>query len=160
MHRHFIIIVFILLIGIVSCKEASKKVKKTDNEETTTLKKEKPKGLQKGCYVYNTNRSTISLQVTKLEDSVSGILLYALAEKDKNTGRFTGTLNNNILLANYTFESEGKKSMRQIAFKVKNDTLIEGYGETTIQGNTRVFEDTSALEFTSSFPLVKRDCIE
>ena len=50
--------------------------------------------------------------------------------------------------------------MRQIAFKVKNDTLIEGYGKTTIQGNTRVFEDTSALEFTSTFPLVKRDCIE
>ena len=156
------VLVFISIGMLTACNNASDK-KETDATETNKSKpltKEKPKGLQEGCYVYNTNRSTISLQVTKLKDSVSGTLLYALAEKDKNTGRFVGTVTNNLLVANYTFESEGVESIRQVAFKIKHDTLIEGYGETIKQGDKQVFKNLSALQFNSKFPLVQKDCID
>ena len=79
-----------------------------------------------------------------------------MSEKDKNSGNFTGELQEGILIANYTFKSEGKESIRQVAFKVNGDKLIEGYGELNNDGTA--FKDLNNISFTSKMPLTKTDC--
>jgi len=153
----FLSIIFLLVIG---CNSKKKEESSTKEKEATQLEKKKPKGLQKGCYVYNDNRSTISLQVMKKGDSITGTLLFALAEKDKNTGRFKGLIKDDVLLADYTFESEGVESVREVAFKIKNDTLLQGYGPVEIKNNKQVFTNPSVLQFDATFPLVKKACVD
>ena len=61
-----------------------------------------------------------------------------------------------MLLADYTFQSEGKESVRQVAFKIQDGKLLEGYGELNADGTK--FKDTSKLTFNPSMPLTILSC--
>ena len=90
--------------------------------------------------------------------NVSGNLAYNFYEKDKNTGSILGTIKGDTLLADYTFQSEGQESIRQVTFLRKNKTLIEGYGESKQDGNKSVFSNAKAIAFNSSTLLKEVSC--
>jgi hypothetical protein len=108
------------------------------------------------CYVYNANGNSVELQFERKGNAVFGTLIYALAEKDRNTGTIKGKLENNILLAEYTFQSEGTQSTRQVIFQFKDKQFIEGYGEMTTDGTH--FKDPAKVTFASTMRLGKTDC--
>jgi hypothetical protein len=108
------------------------------------------------CYLYNEFGSVISLEIDYPENTVSGRMTYALKEKDSNYGVFTGKIENNVLIADYSFVSEGVESKRQIAFQIKDGELFEGYGEMNEDG-TR-FKDVTKLKFNYTMPLKKVEC--
>ncbi len=84
-------------------------------------------------------------------------LTYAYAEKDKNTGTFTGEFNDGKLVGTYTFQSEGVESKRQVAFMLKDNQLVEGYGELNEDGT--IFKDVNSVNYSSTMPLTKMDCM-
>jgi hypothetical protein len=97
------------------------------------------------------------MEVTKIEgDAVSANLRYAYAEKDKNDGTFYGNLHGDKLFGTYTFMSEGKKSVRDVAFKIEKDQIVEGFGDLVEGGTT--FKNTSNLTYSSTTPWKKVDC--
>jgi hypothetical protein len=106
--------------------------------------------------LYDQNNTRIELTLQLIKKKASRTIEYALAKKDRNTGTFEGTFENNILIADYTFQSEGKKSVRQIAFQLQDDQLVEGYGEVTADGTK--FIDISKIRFNSIMPLTKTNC--
>jgi hypothetical protein len=108
------------------------------------------------CYSYEKDGNAISVQIETSGEDVFGAMAYHLAEKDKNAGLLKGKWENNILLADYTFKSEGTQSTRQVAFELKDGQLIEGYGEMNEDGTK--FKDVSQLKFTSTMPLSKTVC--
>ncbi len=120
------------------------------------MQKKKGNALDLGCYVFNDGKSVVLLEIIENGKEIKGNLTYTLAEKDKNSGNFTGELKKGLLIANYTFQSEGKESIRQVAFKVDGDKLTEGYGELNNDGTA--FKDLSNIHFTSKMPLTKIDC--
>lgn len=128
-----------MAFALVQCKVKDSKVK-----------------LDKGCYVYNSNGSSISFEITETGDSIIGNLDYRLSGKDGNTGHFKGKLVGDKLIGAYTFMSEGSESTREVAFLVKGDQLIEGYGELVNDGST--FKNKDAVSYTSTMPLIKSDC--
>jgi hypothetical protein len=136
---------------LISCKKAEVVV----TEERPEIVEPKTVSV-KECYSYEKDGTSISLQIETSGSDVSGKLDYAVAEKDKNTGMAKGKWENNILLLDYTFQSEGTESTRQIAFELKDGKLVEGYGEMTDEGTK--FKDPSKLEFTSTMPLSKTNC--
>jgi len=101
------------------------------------------------CYAYEASGNKIEMKVHYQGSKVSGTLEYALDQKDRNTGTFTGTITKGILLLDYTFDSEGVKSTRQLAFKLINEHLTED--------GTR-FKDIDKIQFNSTMPLAKVDC--
>ena|SRR6218665_2284390 len=139
----------LLLIG---CKKEATPTVKPVAEETETA----PPKME--CYAYDANESKIDLQLQYSGDEVTGTLNYALAEKDSNKGTIKGKVENNILIADYTFYSEGVESTRQVAFKLETDKLVEGYGELTEDGTH--FKDTNKLNFDSKMSLTKIDCTQ
>lgn len=148
-----IILIFIAFIALsVSCK------KETAAPETPVTTITKPPTVKSECYAYDANGSKIDLQIQYNGADVIGSLNYALSQKDHNTGTIVGKIENNILLAEYTFQSEGIESTRQVAFKLIDNTLVEGYGEMNEDG-TR-FKDVATLAFTSTMPLNKVDCTQ
>lgn len=132
---------------------------KNETPETTTdpvTEAIKPEGPKTTCYSFEGNGNSVSLQMETEGSEVSGTMVYSLAEKDKNTGTFKGIIENNIIVADYTFQSEGVESSRQIAFEIKGDQLIEGFGEMNEDGTK--FKDVKELKFNSTMPLSKIEC--
>lgn len=152
-----IIALSFVLLTMLSCKN---KNSKTENNPIAVQEMidSTATGLSLGCYVFHDNNNHVSLEFTEIGPINKGNLTYNFAEKDKNTGTFIGHLKDGILLADYTFQSEGLETVRQVAFKVNNDTLIEGYGDMNAEGTT--FKDVRALKFTSTMPLIKADCTD
>lgn len=143
-------IAFVLLL--MSCKKETATPQITVSDET----KSAPPKME--CYFYNANGSEINLQLQYDGNKVSGTLNYALAEKDSNKGTIKGKVENNTLIADYTFYSEGIQSTRQVAFQFKDEKVIEGYGEMTEDGTQ--FKDVTQLSFDSNAPLTKTDCTQ
>jgi len=106
--------------------------------------------------LYDQNNTRIEIKLQLIKKKASRTIEYALAKKDRNTGTFEGTFENNILIADYTFQSEGKESVRQVAFQLHGEKLVEGYGEVTADGTK--FIDISKIRFNSIMPLTKTNC--
>lgn len=110
------------------------------------------------CYQYIKNRDTATLTLKTIDNKLTGTLGYNLYEKDKNAGTIDGVVKGDTIIANYTFQSEGKTSIREVAFLKKGDQLAEGFGDVKeVKGETK-FKDLSKLKFDGSMTFDKIDC--
>lgn len=148
-------ILFFTALTMLNCKNKEEKKENINTQEVLSEEKTTV-SLDLGCYIFNDGKNDVSFEITENGSEIKGNLTYSFAEKDKNSGSFTGKLNNGILLGKYTFQSEGKESVREVAFKVDGDKLIEGYGDLNEDGTA--FKDAANLNFTSKMPLTKADC--
>lgn len=112
----------------------------------------------RSCYAYRSAADTVLLTLTTTGSTVTGNLIYAYSEKDKNTGTISGVMRGDTLLADYTFMSEGTSSVRQVAFLKQNDGFVEGYGNSKMDDGKMVFENLSEVKFSSTMALQKEPC--
>ena len=154
--KKFAILIFVF-IAIVACKNNTK----TDNE--TVIEEEKAEiettvkpTLETGCYEYNNDGNNIKMEITEINEKVIGNLNIAYAEKDTNQGKFVGNIDGDKLIGIYTFNAEGKESSRELAFMIKDNQLIEGYGDLNEDGTK--FKDVKTIQYVSTMPLTKVDC--
>lgn len=150
-------LLFFTALTMLNCKNKEEKTENTTPQEVVTQEKSTAQ-LDLGCYVFNDGKNNVSFEIIENSSKIKGNLTYAFAEKDKNSGSFSGKLTDGILIGKYTFESEGKESVREVAFKVEGDKLIEGYGDLNEDGTA--FKDATNLNFTSKMPLAKTDCVK
>ena len=106
-------------------------------------------------YQYLKNGDTISLTIAIDGDKVHGDLNYIWKEKDRNIGHIDGVLKDSILLADYTFSSEGQQSIRQVAFKFGKNRVVEGYGAMEDKGGKMSFVAPDKLVYDQKFVLEK-----
>ena len=96
------------------------------------------------------------MELTKVDEEVTGNLNSAYSGKDSNKGTFVGKLNGDKVVVTYTFNSEGKSSSREVAYQIKDNQLIEGYGD--LEDNGTKFIDVNTIQCTYTTPLLKVDC--
>lgn len=82
-------------------------------------------------------------------ESFTGTLDIKNFEKDSSTGTLEGTYKNGVLLADYTFQSEGTESVGWVAFKKVADGFIRGYGNVDPGTKTKSI-DSNQLTFDLS----------
>jgi len=126
----------------------------TSNDEETS----KATATTQTCYTYTKNRDTASLSLISTGPIVTGELSYQLFEKDSNTGILKGEMRGDTLVADYTFNSEGMQSIRQVAFLKKDDKLLEGFGDVIEKDGKMVFKTLSTLKFGNSLEFTKINC--
>ena len=143
-HMRFIVLLFIL----ISCNSPEKM---PDEKTGNTI-------AGKHCYTYTGNRDTIFLNINYQKDSVTGELIYQLYQKDKNKGTIAGTIKNGLLIADYSFMSEGVISVRQVAFKRSTSGFSEGHGTSQEKNGKMVFSGTNALQFDGPIILKEVEC--
>ena len=143
--------VYLLIIVLLfnNCKQ----IEKSNQQHIEELK------LVAGCYGYDSEGTTITFRILRVDPLVQGTLIYNWAEKDRNSGSFEGTLDDVIILGTYTFISEGIESTREVAFKIDDTVLLEGFGEVTNVGTTTVFRDKASLKFIETIPLELGKCL-
>lgn len=116
--------------------------------------------LREGCYKMVLKRDTATLSLHLQDTAVMGNLNYRWAEKDNNTGTIKGYVQDSLLIADYTFESEGLTSVREVVFKLKGDTLIQGFGELGEQNGKMILTQKNKLQFDTGQPFIKVACTQ
>ena len=142
-------------MAMASCKKEETKEKPVENkkvvEEVVHTKKIE-------CFGYSKNRDTIYMALHITDDSlVEGNLSYSLYEKDQNKGELRGRLSNDSLFADYSFESEGKTSVREVFFVRTDSGFVEGFTNSEERNSKFVFTDKN-FKLNNSFPLKRMDC--
>lgn len=145
------------IVLFASCQGGTAKKTQAKIDSTIITKAEiKPANIQ--CYLYAKNKDTATLTVNSDGNKVTGSLGYNLYEKDKNAGTFTGIVKGDTIIATYTFQSEGKNSIRDVVFLKQGDQLTEGFGDVEeIKGEIK-YKDISKLKFSNSIVFSKTDC--
>ena len=140
-----------------SCTGGTSKKTQAKIDSTIVTNTEK-KADSTSCYQYIKNRDTANLSINIIDSTITGILSYNLYEKDKNAGTIVGIVKGDTILADYTFQSEGSKSVREVVWLKQGDKLVEGFGDIEEMNGKTKFKDLSKLKFDSSLVFTKSDC--
>lgn len=157
--KNIVLLGFIMLWG--SCNNEGKtsaEIKK-DSVDKTTMTKVIPDSLSAGCYSQIAGRDTANLQIENKSNSVTGSLSYNIFQKDRNDGTLQAEVSGDVLTGWYLFKSEGIISVRQVAWKIKDNELWQGRGEMTQKNDTMFFSMPDKLEYDSTRPFKKVACI-
>jgi len=113
-----------------------------------------------GCYSSVTGKDTFNLKLVVSSDTVNGKLSYKFDQKDNLKGDIQGRLQGDTLLADYKFMSEGKISIRQVTFLMKDSIAMEGYGAMVDKNGEMVFKNLNQLSFGKGLILKKINCMQ
>jgi hypothetical protein len=108
------------------------------------------------CYAY-TAQDTVYLTLSGTAPA-TGNLIYHYAGKDRNRGTIQGSFSGDTLRADYTFQSEGTESVREVVFVRRGNGLAEGYGPVTERGGKIVFRQPHRLQFDTKVSLLPVAC--
>ncbi|HEX8462507.1 MAG TPA: hypothetical protein VF623_13800 [Segetibacter sp.] len=111
-----------------------------------------------GCYAYAVNKDSATMKLAVDGNNVTGDLAYNFSEKDRNRGTLQGIIKDNLVVADYTFQSEGITSVRQVVFKIDGTTLIEGFGDIETRRDTVSFKNIDKLRFRNDHSFKEVDC--
>lgn len=151
----------IITILLTSCNnDKSKEAATTATPVNDTAKKEEVKVMipKSACYIWVKGKDTIRLKTEVFPNVVTGNLSYKFSEKDASNGEIDGKLSGDTLLADYRFMSEGKQSVKQVAFLIKDSTATEGYGPMEEKEGKMVLKNISEVDFTKGTKLSKVTC--
>lgn len=146
-----------LLMLLLACNQQDSPATGTPSDTTSKSGKlsEMP---AKDCYTWVSGKDSIYFSLDLGTGIRHGLLVYDWAEKDRNEGIWKGTVDENILAGWYTFNSEGRQSVRQVAWKVVGNTLWPAYGPVKQQQDTFYFSDPVHLQFDSTHAWQQTPC--
>lgn len=146
---------FSVLFALACNNNESKETSTADTIKTEDVKVMIPK---QTCYIGSLGQDTVTLKIERFPNVVTGLLEYRFNEKDYKKGEFDGKLNGDTLVADYTFSSEGTKSVRQVVFLLQGDTAIEGYGEMEEKNGKMVFKNLNEIKFDGTLKFYRTEC--
>jgi hypothetical protein len=154
MNRFFLILI-LFAAGCTSPTENS-----SDTTETNSRNEKINAASFEGCYQSVFNKDTSRLRIVADDNRIIGELSYKRFEKDSNNGTINGEIKDSLIIAYYTFQSEGVISVREVVFKPSDNGLLEGFGDIEISqtGDTAKFKDISQLQFQDNLSFIKENC--
>jgi hypothetical protein len=103
-----------------------------------------------GCYISKLNKDVYTLKIDSQNgQDIEGSLNYKNFEKDSSSGSLNGTYKNGIIVGDYTFDSEGMHSIRQVTFKKVPTGFVQGFGPVTVVDNRESFKDLNDISYNT-----------
>lgn len=152
--KNYFPILTIVAALMVSCQSNSTKT----NPDSTVNSSLDTTNNSKQCFEYVKNKDTAVLSMNIIDKQVTGTLSYHLYEKDKNNGVIAGIVKGDTIIVDYTFQSEGKSSIRQIVWLKQSDKLTEGFGDVEEVDGKVAFKNINKLKFEQSMVFSKTAC--
>ena len=152
-------ILLLIAVALTGCGTKNATTQETATTETAPTETASATDGQPQCYALITASDTVRLSMTQRGSEVTGTMLVQLSEKDRNTGTLQGQMRGDTLLANYTFQSEGQESVREVVFLAKDGGFVEGYGPVQEQNGKMVFTPNAPLTFEMDRVLKKTTCL-
>ncbi len=158
------LVAMVLLFG--ACGQAGSEKKRGSNNTGTT----KEAVNETHCYLQVTHGSpevsdtglapgpvdTLYIRMDVLGELVNGVYNWLPEEKDALTGTFTGTLENGVVTALYTYNAAGETAKQEVLFKLADGGLRVGNGKLVKDQGVWLFKDKSQAEYGDAVPEV--DC--
>jgi hypothetical protein len=145
------IITLLTITMIFGCTTGTNDEQNIESESSTTDSNAKPKVFNNisiaGCYMQILKRDTFAAILQQQQNLVSGRMRFNNYEKDASAGTVSGKLEGDILKLDYTFTSEGMKSVMELYFKYNNGDLIRGTGEMNTKGDTAYFTNLAQIKY-------------
>jgi hypothetical protein len=129
----------------------------TADTPAATLPRPAPEPVS-ACFINITKKDSVELRISTADTVVTGSLRFKNFEKDSSKGTLVGVMKGDTLVGQYTFQSEGTTSVREVVFLIKDSTATEGYGDVAGKEGKMVFKDRSKLNFNKSRVLKKISC--
>ena len=156
---YYILLVTITITASCNNGEPEKTAEVTPMQDTITSPAENKVMVPiSGCYSFIKRKDTVLLKMDQFPNVVTGILSYHFHEKDNNNGDIDGKLHGDTLIADYKFMSEGKPSVRQVAFLLQDSSATEGYGPQEEKEGKMVFKNLKEIDFKKGIKLKKIQC--
>lgn len=150
------------VLTIISCEKKSSEI--TDIQTTLPDSVVIPENAEpvasstlQTCYTGATGKDSVFISLDDNLGTITGKLRYENFEKDSSFGDVMGTQNGDTLKLNYTFQSEGMTSDREIYFLKKEGNLIEGIGDHKVEGKKDLYANTANLKYDGQ-TLKQTDC--
>lgn len=150
----------IFIVGLFACNNEPKTTGTAVKDTVTPAPVNDIKLPGYMCFAKQSASDTFWLQLNVFEHVVTGNLNYIFREKDSNRGELEGKMNGDTLIADYTFMSEGKKSVRQVAFLVKDSVATEGYGDLEEKDGKMIFKNPRSLTFGKGIVMTRVSCAQ
>jgi hypothetical protein len=142
----------LLLIGCKGPKEDS------PIDVATSPNAEHLEEINTECFQFISEKDTIQLMTLTEGTKVTGTLDYAVFEKDRNSGFIKGEIREDLMIAEYTFMSEGDSSKRQVVFRKTEEGWKEGYGKMKSVDDIPVQVNIDSLDFSHQMTLAPIPC--
>ncbi len=141
------IIIVIVAVVLAARKPANTTPSTTTSSDTSSIA---------GCYVATLGRDVYTLNIdSENNGEVQGTLKYNNYQKDSSSGSFVGAYSGEMLVGYYDFQSEGMRSIRQVAFKKIDKGFVQGFGDVEVVDNRENLKD---LTFDPNLTFVKGAC--
>ncbi len=144
--KHIFLLTLMSALGLISCSE------------NRMERSEQPQSRSTKCYMSVIRNDSMMMQITVNDDQVEGLLQYNFDEKDDNNGSIAGTLKGDTLFLDYTYNAEGKTSVREIAFLYDDKKYIPGYGPMEELNGKLIFKDKLAIRFDEAHAFKTVEC--
>ena len=153
-------LLFVWIIFLIACNNNSSTNSYGEIDATVndTMSKNVATTSIDGCYEMVMNKDTAFMELSLTGNKITGNLVYKLFEKDKNEGILNGEIKDSHIYADYTFQSEGTTSVREVIFKIFGNSLIPAYGELEEDNGRIIFSDHTRLQYLQHNPFIKIDC--
>jgi hypothetical protein len=158
--KHSFLFLSVAVVAVAACNEPQQSTTKNGLSDTSKAVENKIMIPSSSCYSTTTGKDSVHLKVEVFPNVVTGNLSYQFYQKDSNKGEFEGRLHGDTLLADYTFMSEGKRSIRQVAFLIKDGIAVEGYGNMEEKNGKLIFKNQQEIVFGKGLKLEKVPCGE
>ena len=155
-------VVSIAFISLLSCeKKISEKISTQNSVSDSVAVPENTEPIEsstlQSCYLGISGKDSTMISLDDNLGTITGKMRYNNFEKDSSFGDIIGIKNGDTLKLNYTFQSEGLVSEREIYFLKKKDQLLEGIGDHKSDGNKDLYANPSKLKYETT-TLKQVDC--
>lgn len=142
-------------LALVGCK---KETDKTDAQNDTIVAKTPEAASIHECYAFVQQKDTISLEIDQDGANVAGNLHFKNYEKDSSHGPVAGEFVGDTLKLEYTFQSEGMTSVREIRFLKSGNSMVMGIGDMDEKNGKMSFTKPGEVKYDKNLVLVKTEC--
>ena len=157
--------IFVLAITVLTFVGCKKETDKNDaaTDSTTVLKDsaistEAATQSLRECYQFVQMKDTISLSYDQNGANVKGQMQFKNYEKDSSKGDVEGIFAGDTLKLDYTFQSEGTTSVREIYLLKSGNSLQMGIGDMEDKAGKMVFSKPKSVKYIKDIVLVKTEC--
>ena len=160
MKKYLLLIVTLFFMHSCEKKIAENTLTKNQNDSVVVVPENAEpieSSTQQTCYFGVTGKDSVYVSLDDNLGTITGKMRYKNSEKDSSFGDIVGTQNGDTLKLNYSFQSEGMNSEREIFFLKKKNQLTEGIGNHKMEGNKDLYENSAKLKFDGSI-LKQVDC--
>jgi hypothetical protein len=114
--------------------------------------------IKEWCFAQRNGENVRLIKISLYQGSINGTIQNYLPGREVNEGMFSGSMEGDTLFMRYLFQYQGKDTMKQVAFLLQGDAILEGEAPVVDNGFGDLILDREFLSFNPALKLIRANC--